>query len=105
MNVFNFLRNPLGEALNQVVKSANTISDARDRLRSYVQIIKGSWIGGDEEAFEQEVQTVLIPMVVDYINALMGINTNTSKAADIMDRADSQAKSIVGQVRDAFQNI
>jgi WXG100 family type VII secretion target len=99
------VRGALESALSEIVKNAGFVSDARDRLKTYVQVIKGSWIGGDEEAFEQEVNTVLLPMVEDFIKALMGINTNTHKAMDLMDAGDAQAKAAIGRLKGTFQGI
>lgn len=105
MSIFEFLRNPLQEALSQVVQHANVIQETNEKCQRQVQIISGAWIGGDEEAHREEVQTRLVPMYVDYFQALMGINTNTSKACDIMDRADGQSKGVVGKVKGFFQGI
>ena len=105
MSVFNFVRSPLLEALGQVVQHANVIQETNEKISRTVQIISGAWIGGDEEAFREETMTRLVPMFVDYFNALAGINTNTSKAAGIMDGADSKAKGVVGKLKGTFQGI
>ena len=105
MSIFNFLRNPVMEIIANVAKNAGTMGDTRDRIQGYVGTVTGSWIGGDEQAFEQEIKTRVIPMTVDFIAALTGLNTNTQKAVDIMDKADAAAKGVADQMKGEFSQI
>ena len=105
MSIFNFLRNPVAEIIANVAKNAGTMGDTRDRINGYIGTVTGSWIGGDEQAFEQEIKSRVIPMTVDFINSLTGLNTNTQKAVDIMDKADAAAKGLADQMKGEFSQI
>jgi WXG100 family type VII secretion target len=105
MSIFNFLRDPVLEVISNVAKQSNVVQDTQNQVKGYVNMVTGSWIGGDEQAFSQEVTGELVPEIADFIAALAGLNTNTQKAMDIMDKADSAAKGIANQAKDLFSSI
>jgi hypothetical protein len=81
------------------------MSDTKERINGYIGTVTGSWIGGDEQAFEQEIKSRVIPMTADFIAALAGLNTNTQKAVDIMDKADATANSQAREAEGEFKGI
>ena len=104
-DLFSFVRGDVMDGLKNITNNASKMGDTQDRVQQYTKQVMSSWIGGDEKAFEQEVQTELIPAIADFIAALAGLNTNSLKAIDIMDQADSASKGLVSSLQDVFNNI
>jgi hypothetical protein len=105
VSIFTLVRDVAMQNVANVVKNAGTMGDTKDKVQSFVGKVTGSWIGGDEQAFEQEIMTRVIPMTAEFIASLMNVSINTQSAIDIMDQADGAAKGIGDQIKDAFSAI
>jgi WXG100 family type VII secretion target len=103
--IFNLVIGAVEGLLGQVVNHSRTVGGVSDKIKAYAEQMGARWIGGDEEAFKEQVRSELIPAIQDFIAALAGINTNTNRSVDIMKSADQEAMREVNDLRDEFSKI
>jgi WXG100 family type VII secretion target len=100
-----FLRGEVDNVMAGVSQQQQITSQVMDQLKSYVPKVQGAWIGGDFDAFAEDVATILVPAMMDLIAAIGGVNTNLSQATGIVDQADQKAQGMANQLGDLFGGI
>jgi hypothetical protein len=104
-NGLQFIRGQFDQATSMISGQHKQATDISERIRSFVPVVQGAWIGGDADAFAQDVLTVLIPDIANLIAAIAGMNTNLGSAAGIVDAADQKAAGMADNVVGQFGGI
>jgi uncharacterized protein YukE len=100
-----FLRGEVDNVMSGVGQQQQLTSQVLDQLKSYVPKVQSAWIGGDADAFANDVATILVPAMMDLIAAIGGVNTNLSSATNIIDQADQKCLGMANQLGDVFGGI
>ena len=100
-----FLRGEVDNVIAGVGQQQQIATQVMDQLKSYVPKVQLAWKGGDADAFEEDVATVLVPAMLDLISAIGGVNINLSQATNIVDQADQKCQSMANQLGDVFGKI
>ena len=100
-----FLRGEVENVTSGVSQQGQLCSQVMDQLKSYVPKVQSAWIGGDADAFANDVATVLVPDMMALIAAIGGINVNLNSATNIVDQADQKCNGMAGQLSDTFGGI
>ena len=105
MGIISLVAGEVLGGLGSVAGGVSKMQDVRSGIEGASKQVLMSWIGGDEKAFEQKVQTQLLPAVADFISSLSGLGSVTHKAMDTLHAADSKAKGLVSKLTDEFSKI
>ncbi len=105
MSFLQFIRGEVDAVKSTVRQQQKQTTGVLDKIKSFVPKVKGAWRGGDEEQFEREVMTRLIPATVELIAAIGGVDLNLTKATGVLDAADSKIKSLANGLGDVFSKI
>jgi WXG100 family type VII secretion target len=105
MSIFQFLRDEVGNVSSTVSQQQQGASQILDTLKAVVPTVKEAWIGGDFEAFESDVLTILVPAMTELILAIAGINVNLTSATGVVDQADQKCQGMANQLGDLFGQI
>ena len=105
MSVFQFLRDEVGNCSSMIGQQQQTTSGVLDQLKGYIPKVQQAWIGGDADAFENDVLTILVPAMLELIAAIGGININLGSATGIVDQADQKCQGLANQMGDLFGKI
>lgn len=105
MGFLQFIRGEVEAVQSTVRQQKQQTSGILDKIKSFVPKVMGAWKGGDEEQFEREVATRLIPATVELIAAIGGVDLNLKKATGVLDAADNKAKSLANGLGDVFSKI
>ncbi len=100
-----FLRGEVSNVSAGVGQQQQIASQVMDQIKSFVPKVQAAWIGGDAEAFAEDVAREIIPAMAELIAAIGGINLNLSSATDIVDQADQKAQGMASQLGDLFGQI
>jgi WXG100 family type VII secretion target len=84
-------------AIQQISQQHQTVQSAQDMAKQAQSTVMGSWIGGDEQAFNQAVLTKLLPAYMQLMAAIAGFGGNLTQGIDIMNSADKMVKSCADQ--------
>jgi WXG100 family type VII secretion target len=94
------------ESAIQMIKAQHqVVQSASDMAKQAQATVMGSWIGGDEQAFDNAVKTKLLPAYVQLAMAIAGFGTNLNTGIDIMNQADKQVKKFADQFGSLVQKI
>jgi uncharacterized protein YukE len=93
------------EARRGVDQQGLIVERVYEIIRSYPPKVKASWIGGDAEAFDQDVTRRLLPAVEALRQAIADTSAKISAAAARADRADEWSHFEVNQLKDLFAKI
>ncbi len=102
-----FARETVANGRGQVNNQVGVVEQQVMRvLESYLtQVAGGAWKGAGANAFNDVVRNDMMTMMRGFINTLQTTNTNQQRAIDIIDDADRQVKTAVGQLHDTFRSI
>jgi WXG100 family type VII secretion target len=84
-------------AIQQVSQQHQTVQSVQDMAKQAQQTVMGSWIGGDEQSFNQAVLTKLLPAIMQLMAAIAGFGGNLTQGIDIMSTADKAVKGLGDQ--------
>jgi WXG100 family type VII secretion target len=84
-------------AIQQVSQQHQTVQSVQDMAKQAQQTVMGSWIGGDEQAFNQAVLTKLLPAIMQLMAAIAGFGGNLTQGRDIMSTAEKAVKGLGDQ--------
>jgi hypothetical protein len=105
--LFKWVKNLVNNIISQVMQQGNIIQDAvTSPLRAIVnQVMAGIWKGNGAERFVAEMNSEVIPMLVN----IMGVNTSFANSIkrmqDRMEQAERQASSQAQTLFDVFGKI
>jgi WXG100 family type VII secretion target len=92
------------QQVSQQVKLVET--DVKNLLENLLgQIIKGAWEGDAADAYVDSVRRNLIPQVGEVITAIAAINTNVTRAKEIVETADKTVAGKVHELSDKYKQI
>lgn len=100
-----FLRGEVDNVIAGVGQQQQITSQVLDQLKSYVPKVQSAWIGGDADAFAEDVATILVPAMMELIAAIGGVNINLNQATSIVDQADQKCQGMANQLGDLFGQI
>lgn len=105
MNMLQFIRSDVESVISQVNTQKSVAEGIADNAKKFMQIVMGSWIGGDEQAFSNAVNTKLLPAIAELMAAIAGISLNLGKGINIMDAADKAVKGEADALNSIFSQI
>ena len=91
--------------LDEIANQGRILEAIEDAIRGNYLPSVSSWIGEDADAFRGEVETRLLPAIVELIAAIFGMSTGVSSAHEIMQTADAQCSGQAENLADVFRNI
>jgi uncharacterized protein YukE len=100
-----FLRGEVDNVIAGVGQQQQITSQVMDQIKSFVPKVQAAWIGGDAEAFAEDVAREIIPAITELIAAIGGVNLNLNSATGIVDQADQKAQGMANQLGDLFGQI
>lgn len=101
-NGLQFQRAGVNNARNIINQQHRLTSSLVEAFRKLETTVTEGWIGGDADAFAQDVETTLIPAIAALIATIAGMNSNLRQATDLVDQADYKSWGIVSQLADTF---
>ena len=105
----NFLMQYIASQVQSVMSTVSQNHSASEAvlgvIKSFPPKIKQSWIGGDADEFEADVARKLVPVMMELILAIAGINVNLTKATGVMEGADAESGGLVGKLGDVVGKI
>jgi len=84
-------------AISMVKAQHQVVQSASDMAKQAQATVMGSWIGGDEQAFDNAVKTKLLPAYMQLAAAIAGFGTNLNTGIDVVSNADKQVKKLADQ--------
>lgn len=106
MSVFSCVINEVEDVVRQVTQQANMVDDVVGGIRGGMQpIMGGAWIGEGANAFIEEVNTRLIPEIMQLIASIMGFGGGINFALDIIQQADNEVAGLANSASDIFDSI
>jgi hypothetical protein len=63
----------------------------------------GVWRGRGADAFVAELSTLMVPGVGRVAQEITTVHQDVTKACEVMERADAQARGVVSSLRGAFK--
>jgi uncharacterized protein YukE len=103
--VMKMLQGPIMDVVGRITQSVNNLQEVHGQFGNFASTLGGAWIGADADAFVHEVQSRLIPEIMDLIAAIGGMPGGLNQAMDIMHSADSKAGSLAAGLGDTFGAI
>jgi uncharacterized protein YukE len=100
-----FLRGEVDNVIAGVGQQQQITSQVMDQIKSFVPKVQAAWIGGDAEAFAEDVAREIIPAITELIAAIGGVNINLNSATSIVDQADQKCQGMANQLGDLFGQI
>ncbi|MCS6834945.1 MAG: hypothetical protein NZ750_02880 [Anaerolineae bacterium] len=81
-------------------------SQVQAQFRRYVQTaLSGVWTGRGADAFVASVEKEGMQIVENILTGVTSMNTNITRAVEIVDQADRSARSVVENLRSTFDAI
>ena len=106
MSVFSCIIDEVQDVVSQVTQQSNQVEEMVGGIRNGMQpIMGGAWTGQGARAFIEEVQSRLIPEVMQLIASIGGFGGNITGAMGLIQEADNQVFGVVGQISDVFDSI
>lgn len=105
--ILQFLRNPVEGIINQIMQQVNVIQDAVTApLRAMVgEVMGGIWKGNGANRFVEEMNSELIPSLVNIASVNTNFGSAIKKAMERIMGASQTAKSKVSPLVDIFSRI
>lgn len=85
----------------QVVK----ITEIMNNAKSTADGLKDKWTGDDADAFQNVMSSDVMPNMNNTINTVNDFKNRLQRASERIQKADQQAKGMVGQLSDVFAKI
>jgi hypothetical protein len=102
-----FARSVVRSIVNQTTQQINLVSEqVQTPLNTMVQsVVGGVWRGRGAEAFIQEINGEILPMLSQIVLAFTGVNSNITYSIDSLDQADEQVRSMSHDLGDLYEGI
>jgi WXG100 family type VII secretion target len=85
----------------QIVKMTEIMTNAK----STADGLKDKWTGDDADAFQNTIGSDVLPNMNTAISTIQDFQQRLNRAQERVQRADQQAKAMVGQLSDVFSKI
>jgi hypothetical protein len=97
----------VAQVQNQLTQQLNIVqSQVQAQFRRYIQtVLSGVWTGRGADAFVASVEKEGMQIVENILTGVTGMNTNITRAVEIVDQADRTARSAVENLRSTFDAI
>jgi hypothetical protein len=106
MSIFSCVIDEVQDVISQVVQQSNMVDEVAGGIRNGMQpIMGGAWVGEGANAFIDEVNTRLIPQIMQLVASIAGFGGSITSALDIISQADNEVGGIVGPLGDVFDSI
>jgi uncharacterized protein YukE len=106
MSIFSCVINEVQDVVSQVTQQANQVEDVVGGIRGGMQpIMGGAWVGQGAQAFIEEVNSRLIPQIMQLISSISGFGGGITSALDRIGQADNDVFGVVGNIGDIFDSI
>ena len=106
MSLFSCIFGDIDDVLNQINQQANQIDSALNIIRTGFQPIQqGAWIGQGADAFMDEVESRLIPEILDLMQAIGGFGGGIRQVTQMIDEADGNIFKEVMTLADLIDRI
>jgi uncharacterized protein YukE len=106
MAFFQFIPNAVAEAIQQIGKSIQVITQTLDTIKSYKKIVDSAWIGSDAKAFSADIDRIMVPGFGTLTTAMSKWIENLNKATDLKNQMEQRCKARVSSLRsDDFRTI
>jgi uncharacterized protein YukE len=106
MSIFSCVINEVQDVVGQITQQANQVEDVVGGIRGGMQpIMGGAWVGQGAQAFIEEVNSRLIPQIMQLIASISGFGGGINGALDIIGQADNDVFGVVGNIGDIFDSI
>lgn len=92
-------------AMARLAQQVAKITEIMNQAKSTADGLKDKWTGEDADAFQSSIAGDVMPGMNSAINTVTDFRNRLQRAAERIQRADQQAKSMVGQLADVFQKI
>lgn len=101
----NFARKIVESVMNTIMQQLKIVESAVEQpLQSVIQeILGGAWEGDDADAFVQDIQGSVLPLLADILGAIGGCSISINGAMDAIDKADSKGLGIVEDLVGSFK--
>ncbi len=105
--LFKLVGKGVEEVLEQITQQGNILENrVRGPIdRALGRIVGGAWEGDDADAMVGEIRGVLLPMIVELIQAIAGMGSGVSNAADLILKRDIKLRSLAEDMGDVFAGI
>src|SRR5712692_1124662 len=103
MGIFSTVINEVEDAVNTVTKQAGQISGIKDALNSALNPISGgAWTGKGAQAFEEEMQSLILPQFEGLAEQITGLAGGINSALEIVKDVDALTSVPVDAVESAI---
>ena len=92
-------------AMARLVQQIAKITEIMNNAKSTAVGLKDKWTGDDADAFLNTIGTDVMPNMNRAISTIQDFHGRLNRAQERIQRADQQAKSMVGQLSDVFSKI
>ncbi len=93
------------QAMARLAQQVAKITEIMNQAKSTADGLKDKWTGEDADAFQNSISSDVMPGMNSAINTVSDFRNRLQRASERIQRADQQAKSMVGQLADVFQKI
>lgn len=106
MSIFSCVMGEVQDIVNQVVQQSNIVQDVVGNINGGMgPITGGAWVGAGADAFIEEVQSRLIPEIMQLIASISGFGGGITSAMDIISQGDNDIFGVVSNLGDVFDSI
>ena len=92
-------------ALARLAQQIAKITEIMNNAKSTADGLKDKWTGDDADAFQNTMSSDVMPGMNRAISTVQDFSNRLNRAQERIQRADQQAKSLVGQLADVFGKI
>jgi WXG100 family type VII secretion target len=106
MSIFSCVIDEVQNVVSQITQQSSQVEDVVNGIRGGMQPISGgAWVGQGAQAFIEEVNSRLIPQIMQLIASISGFGGGINSALDVMSQADNDVFGVVGNIGDMFDSI
>jgi len=106
MSIFSCIINDVQDVVSQVTQQANEVDGVGNLIKNGMQpIMGGAWTGQGANAFIEEVNSRLVPEILQLVASIGGFGGGITSALDVVSNADAQVNNVVGTLSDVFDSI
>ena len=98
-------RQVLEIVLNDILQLSKRVEECENQIMAQVLPRAETWKGDGAESFRNELQNVLVPMIRQLIQALLGVHGGINSAQQTIVDADTKAAAQVDELAEKFRSI
>ncbi len=100
-----YVRPMVTQVIGTMAQQISILEEAGGQIRSLLPQLKESWIGEDADAFSGEVGQRFFPEVAAVVTAVGAFVAAFSRAAQVIERADRDAKGMAENLRQELSRV